>query len=344
MKIPIFSICFILSISLGYSQGSEYNREDYMNMLNQDSRVSLFNINSDSINVESDCGANYDSANRVLYTTKDCRGKFWMENNLSLDTAYEFIFDFSLTADFKNSGSAYPLQAMLGNSPNGFTWLGINKEGQLELSTRDQDGWIDVLKVSKADKVHFDRENHLRFVQFPDGYFYIELNSYKRLSFDLGDTSIKKLPIVGISNRINFYSNVKISNLEMNALTETEPKDDFLAELEDITANMQADQLLSIESNDERLEYRNNMRLLFDNPCFGNCNNGFGVYDFDDGIQYMGQWKDRKFEGIGLVYTNGDLYYDGNFSNGVFHGRGKVYQNGQLVFDGEFKNGEPVID
>ncbi len=344
MKNALLTIFFVFFISTGFSQASDYSRQDYMDIIEQADRISLFNIDTDNISVESDCGANYDSGNQVLYTTQGCRGKLWMENNRSLETAYEFILDFSLTPDYQDSDKTYPWQAMLGNSPSGFTWLGITKEGQLELSTRDQEGWTDVLKVFKADKVHFNKENHLRFIQFADGYFYIELNSYSRLSYDLGSKSIKQLPIVGLSNRMQFYANIKISRLEMNAIEDSAGEDDMLTELENLTASMQEEQLLALDTNEERLEFRNLMGMMSDDPCYGDCEDGFGIYDFDEGLQYMGQWQNGTFDGKGLVYSNGALYYDGDFYEGVFHGKGKVYEDGQLIFDGEFKNGEPILD
>src|SRR5690606_26236316 len=128
----------------------------------------------------------------------------------------EFIFDFRLTSQFVNSEKEYPLQIMLGNSPNGFSWIGIDKSGKLTLSYRDANGFTDVMAIFTSDKVHFDKDNHIRFVQFPDGIFYIALNTYSRLSYDYEEGRIKKIPIVGLSNRINYYSNITIKKLEIN--------------------------------------------------------------------------------------------------------------------------------
>lgn len=56
----------------------------------------------------------------------------------------------------------------------------------------------------------------------------------------------------------------------------------------------------------------------------GNCNNGYGIFVFDDGRVYEGQWKKRLFDGMGkLIFISGSKY-SGEFKKGLMHGYGKI--------------------
>ena len=56
----------------------------------------------------------------------------------------------------------------------------------------------------------------------------------------------------------------------------------------------------------------------------GNCNNGYGIFIFDDGRVYEGQWKMGLFDGMGkLIFISGSKY-TGEFKKGHIHGYGKI--------------------
>lgn len=94
---------------------------------------------------------------------------------------------------------------------------------------------------------------------------------------------------------------------------------------------------------------------------------GYGLYFFEDGGYYKGNWKDGimngkgemliidqekyvgefkngEYHGIGiLAYPDGGSY-QGNWSNGKKEGKGKIYyppDSGIEYIEGEFKNDEP---
>lgn len=134
---------------------------------------------------------------------------------------------------------------------------------------------------------------------------------------------------------------IKRAKEELKGIKDKPKKDDFLTEMEDLTANMQADQLLSIDSDKERLKHRNAMKIMFDNPCYGNCKNGYGIYDYSNGMQFAGYWKNRKYQGKGILYKNGVMYYKGSFVNGEMSGYGEVYKDGETIYKGQWKNGKP---
>jgi len=63
----------------------------------------------------------------------------------------------------------------------------------------------------------------------------------------------------------------------------------------------------------------------FEGTCIqGNCKNGFGIFVFDDGRVYEGQWGKGLFDGMGrLIFISGSKY-TGEFKKGLMHGYGKI--------------------
>ena len=75
-----------------------------------------------------------------------------------------------------------------------------------------------------------------------------------------------------------------------------------------------------------------------ENCISGDCINGFGVYEFDNGDKYAGDNKKNEPHGRGTyIWANGDMYI-GDWTNGIRHGRGSyTYANGDN-YGGQFKN------
>ncbi len=71
----------------------------------------------------------------------------------------------------------------------------------------------------------------------------------------------------------------------------------------------------------------------------GNCTNGNGVYLYNDGNKYDGDWKNGKKNGTGTqVFKKKKEKYDGKWHNDKKHGKGKyTYKNGE-VYDGDWVN------
>jgi tetratricopeptide (TPR) repeat protein len=79
----------------------------------------------------------------------------------------------------------------------------------------------------------------------------------------------------------------------------------------------------------------------------GNCHNGYGIFVFDDGRVYEGQWNKGLFDGMGkLIFISGSKYI-GEFKKGLMHGYGKInLPNGSEkkceVINGEIQVDEPT--
>lgn len=65
----------------------------------------------------------------------------------------------------------------------------------------------------------------------------------------------------------------------------------------------------------------------------GNCQNGFGIYIFENKSKYEGNWRNSRPNGKGTFTEVDQTYtYEGNFVNGVEHGLGKYkFRNGNVV-------------
>ena len=96
---------------------------------------------------------------------------------------------------------------------------------------------------------------------------------------------------------------------------------------------------------DDSGEERQRSTTLPSCPASGYFDNCFGTYTYDEGDQYVGEWKDDKMHGHG-TYTfgpgefEGDKYV-GEYKDGKFHGHGTyIWADGGVYF-GEYKHGKP---
>ncbi|MEO0723679.1 MAG: caspase family protein [Bacteroidota bacterium] len=72
----------------------------------------------------------------------------------------------------------------------------------------------------------------------------------------------------------------------------------------------------------------------------GDCNNGFGIYRFQQGDRYEGTFVNGKPEGHGIVlYQNGDRY-EGEMQEGAFTGFGTYYEQTGAIFEGSWSGGK----
>ena len=64
---------------------------------------------------------------------------------------------------------------------------------------------------------------------------------------------------------------------------------------------------------------------------------------YANGNKYIGEWKDGKKSGEGvMIYENGDLY-DGEWQHGKKNGQGTLtLKNGNISHKGSWVDGEPV--
>lgn len=88
--------------------------------------------------------------------------------------------------------------------------------------------------------------------------------------------------------------------------------------------------------------------ISFSTPCLGKegCVSGMckwqGVYVWDNGNRYEGEFKNYDLTGTGkLRYSNGEVYV-GEFKNWELHGQGVYTMPDGDVFEGEFSNSDMV--
>ncbi len=72
----------------------------------------------------------------------------------------------------------------------------------------------------------------------------------------------------------------------------------------------------------------------------GNCTNGIGVYNYEDGSQYKGVFKNGEIHDFGILnYKNGDVYI-GQYYNGKMSGIGEYIWGENYYYLGEYYNGK----
>ena len=78
------------------------------------------------------------------------------------------------------------------------------------------------------------------------------------------------------------------------------------------------------------------------NCIYGDCENGYGGYAWDNGDKYEGEWKDDKMHGKGtIIFANGGEYA-GEHIDGKLHGQGTFTTADGKVLKGLFENDDFV--
>ena len=79
--------------------------------------------------------------------------------------------------------------------------------------------------------------------------------------------------------------------------------------------------------------------------CKGDCENGKGIYKYESGAKYNGEWLNDKHNGKGILTTK-DYKYDGEWLDGRRNGYG-VYEDESIKYDGEWldgrRNGQGIL-
>ncbi len=77
------------------------------------------------------------------------------------------------------------------------------------------------------------------------------------------------------------------------------------------------------------------------NECIkGDCENGQGVYLFNSGAYYAGDWRDGKRHGYGIWIVSDGSEYTGDWKNNRMDGTGtKIYTDGSM-YNGTWKNSD----
>ena len=69
----------------------------------------------------------------------------------------------------------------------------------------------------------------------------------------------------------------------------------------------------------------------------GDCENGYGVFVYENGDKYVGEWKNNKSHGLGTSTLKNGETYSGQWKNATPHGQGtyKLFNGDKYV--GEWK-------
>ena len=75
---------------------------------------------------------------------------------------------------------------------------------------------------------------------------------------------------------------------------------------------------------------------------YGDCDNGFGRYNWQNGESYEGELKNNLFDGFGIYSKLDGSSYAGQWSNGFMHGKGMSMSTNEYVTRGYWNNGSYV--
>ena len=78
---------------------------------------------------------------------------------------------------------------------------------------------------------------------------------------------------------------------------------------------------------------------LHANECVsGNCKNGYGIYEWNNGNKYEGEFKNDLYHGKGIFYYKDGTIYKGDFRNDKFTGQATITWINGDKYTGEVKN------
>ena len=86
-------------------------------------------------------------------------------------------------------------------------------------------------------------------------------------------------------------------------------------------------------------EYLGKVLTIKKSGCIsGDCANGKGTYDWENGQKYVGEWKDDKQDGQGTYTWPSGQKYVGEWKDGMYHGQGTFTYTDGTVEKGLWEN------
>jgi hypothetical protein len=79
--------------------------------------------------------------------------------------------------------------------------------------------------------------------------------------------------------------------------------------------------------------------------CTGDCQWGYGTYEYTDGDKYTGEWRDGEKNGLGTYIWSSGNYFKGEWFNNTRSGGGNHYYVNAAgeeiaIYSGRWKDGE----
>lgn len=128
---------------------------------------------------------------------------------------YTFSVRFTPSRDYLpeiREDGGWPVQFMIRNNRLGFVYLMVDTTGELTVGHRDGEGYHDLLTLSRASRVYYDRANDLRFDWLPSGYYRVTLNGYETV---LPEGDKPTLPAPGRQQRFQHSTAVSYDHIEL---------------------------------------------------------------------------------------------------------------------------------
>lgn len=69
----------------------------------------------------------------------------------------------------------------------------------------------------------------------------------------------------------------------------------------------------------------------------GDCQNGYSIQEFQNGMKYLGEFKKGERNGQGVMFYSNGSKYVGSWKNNIRHGEGRIYKEDRLVKSGKWE-------
>ena len=84
-----------------------------------------------------------------------------------------------------------------------------------------------------------------------------------------------------------------------------------------------------------RIIYENGLKYIGEYK--NNKKEGYGKMYYSEGNKYEGEWKNNEREGYGILFVNGNIYYEGDWKNNYSEGYGTIYFSNEMTYKGKIK-------
>jgi len=162
--------------------------------------------------------------------------------------------------------------------------------------------------------------------------------------YDVASNLAKKFRQIPELQRKKIQSNLKSNGFYTSVVDGKWGRDTFTALATYAALNLKTVNINTASSANNLVQNVLGTNLSNDNSCptdlSATWHNCVGIYTYDDGGKYVGEWKDNKKHGQGTYSWPSGSSYVGNWKDNKKHGQGTyTYQSG-ASYVGEYKNGK----
>lgn len=152
---------------------------------------------------------------------------YWLANLPTEVDGVELVLKFRAEELDEDDNKYAPLQFMLGNSPDGYLWFGIDKSGRMMIAKRTREGWDDYVEAGEFPiAIDWSADHELHVIWLDSGRYFVKLDGKAVYSGDARGAIPADVPLIGRSNRMVVRGKIAFDEILLNQLIVTDEGQD----------------------------------------------------------------------------------------------------------------------